>query len=877
MAKTYTVKWGDTLYDIAIEHNTTYQTLAKINGLPITKKNGRDYVLLTVGQVIKLTDDGKTAAKVTTGKVSIKTFGLQSTTDRGMYVTWAWDRANTKEYSVEWSEYYDGYWHYTTNTTTNKYNEFTAQTQATSVRVRVKPISKTYTNSKNKEVAYWTNVVWTGRSTYSFSNNPPKTPGVPSVDIAEDKLTASLENLASLNASIIEFQLAKNGTPLSNSKKIKIDKTSAARAEIKIELGSKYKVRARAWKSEKTSSWSAWSGESATEPSKPVIDKCMAGADDKSIELTWESVPSATGYVIEYATHVDYFGDKYGQDGQPYKITLSGDDPRIKNCAAVISENIVSGNNIFVRVRATNDIGESDWSEYSKTSMDNGPLAPTSFTDKGTYSVGEVVTLKWIHNQRVDTDTTNSSSSNTTKVYAKYSHIDLYVDDGTGSGFVRKPIATQKHLKDDGTTVEKIDEHAYSIYIAGSVDESNESDYDMVCPKGCLIKWRVRTAAEDGVFGEWSALRTVAVYTQPTLELHDSGGNTLTSNSTVTLKTFPLEIEAFTGPDTQTPIGYHVEVTANKAHDIIDNYGETVWVEEGDVIYSKSFDDVSKNQFSISLTAGDIALTNDQSYTLTCTVSMNSGLSVTSSFTIVINITGASYILDAEISIDEDSYTATIRPYCEDTVGNLVENVWLSVYRREYNGSFTRIASGLDNLAEIFVTDPHPALDYARYRIVAVNDDTGQMNYADIPGYPVRCKSIILQWNEDWHDFDVNDVSEEDPVSWSGSLLKLPYNIDIQNRYSPDVALIEYIGRENPVSYYGTQHGESATWNVEIAKTDVETIYALRRLAKWMGDVYVREPSGTGYWANVSVAFNIKHNSLTIPVTLGVTKVEGGM
>ena len=340
----------------------------------------------------------------------------------------------------------------------------------------------------------------------------------------------------------------------------------------------------------------------------------------------------------------------------------------------------------------------------------------------------------------------------------------------------------------------------------------------------------------------------------------------------------PLKVLARTGPEeVQTPLSYHIEVKANKAHEKIDNYGETVWVEEGDVVYAQSFDDIKKNEFNIELSAGDITLTNDETYTLICTVAMDSGLTVESRFTVIVKLASEAYILDAEVVIDEESYTAMIKPYCEDTTGQLVENVWLSVYRREYNGSFTRISSNLDNLAETFVTDPHPALDYARYRIVSVNDDTGQMNYADLPGYPVNCKSVILQWNEDWHNFDVNTEREEEPVSWSGSLLKLPYNIDIQNRYSPDVSLIEYIGRENPVSYYGTQHGESITCNVEIAKTDIETIYALRRLAKWMGDVYVREPSGTGYWANVSVSFNIRHNSLTIPVTLGITKVEGGI
>ena len=116
---------------------------------------------------------------------------------------------------------------------------------------------------------------------------------------------------------------------------------------------------------------------------------------------------------------------------------------------------------------------------------------------------------------------------------------------------------------------------------------------------------------------------------------------------------------------------------------------------------------------------------------------------------------------------------------------------------------------------------------------------------------------------------------EEPP--WSGSLLKLPYNIDVSHANSTDVSLIEYIGRRHPVSYYGTQVGESATWSMVIEKSDKETIYALRRLAIWMGDVYVREPSGTGYWACIKVSFGQKHLDLTIPVTLDITRVEGGV
>lgn len=158
--------------------------------------------------------------------------------------------------------------------------------------------------------------------------------------------------------------------------------------------------------------------------------------------------------------------------------------------------------------------------------------------------------------------------------------------------------------------------------------------------------------------------------------------------------------------------------------------------------------------------------------------------------------------------------------------GKLATGVTLAVYRREYDGTFVEIASGLQNLNQTFVVDPHPSLDFARYRIIATDVATGAVSYNDVPGYPIQEKSIIIQWDEKWSNFEVkeNEVLEEPP--WSGSLLKLPYNIDVSDTYNADVALIEYIGRDDPVSYYGTQKGITSSWNVDIVKKDVDTLYA---------------------------------------------------
>ena len=256
---------------------------------------------------------------------------------------------------------------------------------------------------------------------------------------------------------------------------------------------------------------------------------------------------------------------------------------------------------------------------------------------------------------------------------------------------------------------------------------------------------------------------------------------------------------------------------------------------------------------------------------------MNSGLTAESTTSFIVAWTDVGYEPNAEIGIDYDNLTALIRPYCEDEDGNLINNLYLSVYRREFDGSFTEIIKNVDNSDSLFVTDPHPALDYARYRIVATSKTTGAVSYYDVPGYPVGETGIILQWDEEWSTFDTTNEDDLAEPTWSGSFLKLPYNVDVSDKYNADVSMVEYIGRRHPVSYYGTQVGSTATWNVAIEKTDEETLYALRRLAIWMGNVYVREPSGSGYWANVDVSFSQKHLDLTIPVTLNITRVEGGM
>lgn len=210
----------------------------------------------------------------------------------------------------------------------------------------------------------------------------------------------------------------------------------------------------------------------------------------------------------------------------------------------------------------------------------------------------------------------------------------------------------------------------------------------------------------------------------------------------------------------------------------------------------------------------------------------------------------------------------------------LVSNVELAVYRKNDDGTFVTIAENLLNTEAAYVTDPHPNLGGAEYRIVATDMTSGRMTFYDPSPYDMQCTDIILQWDEEYADMPFNDNIREttrETIRQFGSFVRLPYNIDVSESANIENSMVNYIGRKNPVSYYGTQTGYAATWNTEIPKYDTQTIKMLRRLQVYPGDVYVREPNGTGYWAHVTVTFPINHLALTVSVSLSVTRVEGGM
>ena len=848
---TYTVVTGDCLWTIAqrkLGDPYRWTEIAKLNNIPTNNP------IIYTGQVLTLPGGSPptpTPVKtVNTSRPTIEYMGLEAGTDNSILVLWKWNRADTESFKAEWY-YYAGnktssgarIWIVGSDTTISsatKQAKWSAPDNAKSVKFRVKPISVKKKNAQGNEYYAWTAQYSVEKEYTHIPANLPKTPSTPSASISELKLTASLENIPEdINASYIEFEVYRDDSRYKTSKTTIIASTRRASYSCVITPGSKYRVRCRSVKDGISSDWTEFTSPIDSIPEAPSEIKILRTepktADNKvPVYLEWGASETAEEYEIEYATELGHFD----VSDQPTSIT------GIKTTKYTLYD-LEIGSEYFFRVRAKNGGGESAWTAIKSIPVGTVPDAPTTWSSTTTGIVGEPITLYWVHN-------TEDGSAQT------HSKIELIVNGTTYYEF---------DPEGDIPEEDKYKTHHWII-------DTTKYQYSEGATKQC----RVQTSGVTNEWGEWSIQRTIDIYAKPTLDMSitDYLGNILNVEGDLAeVTSFPIIIHAVPGPSTQAPIGYYLSIRSKSSYETTDDLGNVKMVNAGDEVYSKYFD--LDTILDVELSANDVDLDNNAEYTMSCVVTMNSGLTAEELFEFKVGWEDVQYEPNAEIAIDYQSLSAYIRPYCEDEEGNLLEGVTISVYRRDFDGSFIELIKDIPNTERSFITDPHPALDYARYRIVARTTDTGAISYYDVPGIPIGETSAIVQWNEQWSGFDASENEELAQKPWSGSLLKLPYNVDVSDSNASDVSLINYIGRKRPVTYYGTQLGETSTWNVEIDKKDKETLYALRRLSIWMEDVYVREPSGSGYWANIKVSFNQKHLAVTIPVTLTITRVEGGI
>lgn len=798
-----------------------------------------------------------------TGTLELNAFGLLPGTNDTLYASWNWTLDDmTKHYSVIWSyDTGDGVWITDIHTTlNNKESKYYIPYDAARVRFTVRPVPATY-KFMGLDFDYFGDVsslveIFEGQGTL------PVIPPIPNVSIENVKLTTWVDGF--YDGDMIQFEIIKNSSSLVRTVSVGIIDGKASYS-LNVDIGYDYTVRCRAkLKTVGYGGWSEYSEPVSTAPLAPLYLKTCSALSETSVKLEWKESNTAETYEIEYATNKDYLGKSNAS------TKLKTED---KSTTFIVT-GLESGEEHFFRVRAVNQNGSSEWGYINSVILGVKPDIPTTWSSSTTTMIGDAVVLYWVHNSKDNSTETNAELS------LSANDITKYITFGAPEN------------NDESNRQYILDTSAYE-------DGSN-------------IEWKIRTKGVSDQWSDWSTTRTIKVHTPPSLTFYATDYK---DEPAYVVETFPIVIHAQAGPKTQKPLSYKISIIANESYETHDKFGRFKVVSKGDELYANFFD--TSTDLILSLKPSDVILDDKMSYTIKCTVGMDSGLSVEGDFVFDTSFDKKLALPNAIVEYDKENVSVNIRPYCifypefyykvvydhetgyffrtSDKIQNtegvvindsytetndivyysnngvffckviadepeLMDNISLSVYRIESNGRFVEIASDINNTYNTYVTDPHPTLGKAQYRVSATNIESGQINFVDITEFIMDERAVILQWKDD-----------------TDYILKLPYNIDISDSNKPDVSLINYIGRNHPVSYYGTHLGHTSTWNMDIVKNDFDTLDKLRRLASHMGDVYVREPSGSGYWANLTVSFDQTHNTPVIPVTLDITRVEGGI
>ena len=723
--KTHTVVKGDTLSAIAKKYGTTVNYLAKLNNIANVN-------LIYVGQVLKISETvtvtpskpstSSTPVKSLPTQATITAFGLQADTDRTFFATWSWSRGYTDKFDIRWFYGTANNIKFTGSTTSvdsidnsRPQSTYTPPENATYISFQVKPIATTH-KVNDVDTPHWT-AQWSTEKFYYMKDLPPDTPsGTPTVTLEDYTLKIEISGVSS-GVDEVEFEIVQNDSKIYKVGKSK-PSTSVAKYSCNVSPGYDYKVRCRPVKNKIYGEWTGYSDNVHTKPNKPTEITELRAVSETVVSLTWSKVTTAETYDIEYATVLDYLG-------------ASNASTTINNVAEprYTITGLTSGEKYFFRVRAVNDQGQSDWTEASSIVLGGVPAAPTTWSSTSTAVVGEEMKLYWMHNSK--------DGSKETKAELKYTA-------NNGTPVIKEVLKT--NVSDDVS---------YYYLSTRSFTE------------GASIKWLVRTAGVTGEYGPWSATRMISIYAPPSLSLILSNDQAASSAIKEVTK-YPFYVTANAGPDSQKPIGFHISVISKDSYETVDEYGNVKMIAEGQEIFSK-FYDTNTRTLSVKMTPGDIYLENNCRYELTCVVTMDTGLTEEEKVTFRVSLNETEYYPTAEVLFDEKTLSAYIRPYCterpyifykvtynsadntykrtstvidplegssvnnaltdmDDLVflgvdstststyftvvqsdrENLVENVTLSVYRHEYDGRFTTIATDISNTDSIYVTDPHP-------------------------------------------------------------------------------------------------------------------------------------------------------------------------
>lgn len=405
--------------------------------------------------------------------------------------------------------------------------EFTADREATSVGVKVTPVSKsidTYVNKKKTTKKYFD--VSASSASVVFSGVAPLEVEAPQIAVSGTSVTVTC---TSDDADVTSYRVYLTADGIAPQVKDVSSATGSAVASFTVAPGAVCSAYFEAY-----TSGGAYASSPASDIVQAVPETPIIEADDLNFDselrravVDWTECAGADEYRLEYTTDPDNFVSAPSEVKALDGVTAS----------RAFVYGLEEGAGWCFRVRAANDTGNSSWSDVSPMlSVGSAPAAPTVFQSKDYAFVGESVVLGWTHNA------TDGSAQSRAEVEIKTTDRDT-----------------------ETTSTESIEVEGNAPYVVvSSEDWANVS----------IASWRVRSwgfvEGDDGA-GDWSAWQEVAIFAdrEPTIEFDFI-------EEAVYVGYHGCEISPF------------VYIEALTDYENIDNTGELVHISKGDIIWSSA-------------------------------------------------------------------------------------------------------------------------------------------------------------------------------------------------------------------------------------------------------------------------------------------------
>lgn len=803
-----------------------------------------------------------------------------------------------------------GIWHLGESSTLDKSAGYLTQTEAydppenaVRIRCKLKPVSKTYGNNNDKKYfvgAYrkkaqgWV-TLGTKKATYTY--NDAEAASTPSYTI--DGLNLAVYYITDdTNTKSMKFHLTEGVTKKDvTCTTVKASKGSASGSSgsvfyynFTMEYGKIYRLQAEAFDADGVSSGKSEYTDTFASSLLAIDDfDTILPASSTSVLFKWpmryyQGLSYVTGvgelfattYKLEYLVEDSSLYDVTEIGDGAYKINAYTFDQRSDNITSVeysqpdttlyytpgdnddesstYSDKVVeylqgldTGKRYFFRLRPqTDDAEDAEWSAIHEIVLGTKPSMPSAWNLTTNIIDGETPQANWIHNS------TDESSE-------RQSTIEYIINDGES-----KTVVVDNPKDDYGEW--KTETRSYEF-----TPESGNKFND-----GTVIKWRVRTR---GVLpGEYKMVKPGFHFGSDTTITDDdiltlsgwsdwSDWQTIYYNEkpeyTVNVGTsFPLSVDAKLNIDTQTLSGMTVELIATTDHQVIDVDGSMHKVVTGDVVFSKTAQNLTSTSNTITINAYEMAYGSHVTYDVNVKMTTSAGIDLSSTESFTSPTINYSESTNSNVRLYADTLTAKVY--------GLSNSSNSKVYRIEESKRYTE----LDIINNSYGYDPYAPFKRARYRVVNRNSSGSSITILDSPElYMKDCDWTAATWSSPQLKKH-QDVILGAFINYGEKWISLLYNLDISPSYSRNVTTVTYDGRTDPVAYYSNNVTQTDSWSFELDARDRETRNKLMEMSLYSDDVYVREPSGIGYWASVTVSITETHAEYLSSVTLDITRVD---